>query len=383
MAKRVPLAWLQLTHEKLRLLAAVAGIAFAVVMILLQLGVQYAVLQAASLVQNALGGEIVLTSKQYDYLAFSKQFTIRRLYQALAFDGVESAWPVYMAFAQWKNPDDLHERAIFVMGVDPAGKVINFAGAEDMSRLRLPDLFLFDGGSRLEFGPIAARVREKGSLQAEVNGRTIRVIGLFHMGASFGINGTLLSSDLNFLRVLPGHPQDLVELGVIRLKPGADVAKVRESLERGLPPDVKVVTRERFSELETAYWADHTSIGYIFGLGVFMGFVVGTVIVYQILYTDVNDHMAEYATLKALGYGHRYLSSIVLKEALLLSVMGYLPGLAIAKGLYILTARATLLPVDMTPLRMVSVLLLTMTMCCGSGLLAIRKLRQAHPADIF
>ena len=123
MAKRVPLAWLQLTHEKLRLLAAVSGIAFAVVMILLQLGVQYAVLTAASLVQDALGGEIVLTSKQYDYLVASKQFTRRRLYQALAFDGVESVWPVYMTLAQWKNPEDLHERGIFIIGTDPAAGI--------------------------------------------------------------------------------------------------------------------------------------------------------------------------------------------------------------------------------------------------------------------
>jgi putative ABC transport system permease protein len=383
MAKRVPLAWLQLTHEKLRLLAAVSGIAFAVVMILLQLGVQYAVLTAASLVQDALGGEIVLTSKQYDYLVASKQFTRRRLYQALAFDGVESVWPVYMTLAQWKNPEDLHERGIFIIGTDPAGKVMRFPGAEDTNQLRTSDVFLFDAGSRPEFGPIAQIVRDKGSLRAEVNGRAIQVIGLFQMGASFGINGTLLTSDLNFLRAVPQHPQDLVELGVIRLKPGADAGRVRDALEHGLPPDVNVMTREHFAELETAYWADHTSIGYIFGMGVFMGFVVGSVIVYQILYTDVNDHIAEYATLKALGYGHGYLASVVLKEALILSVMGYLPGLAIAQVLYILTARATLLPVEMTPLRMVSVLLLTMTMCCGSGLLAIRKLRQAQPADIF
>lgn len=380
---RVPLAWLQLSHEKLRLLAAVSGITFAVVMILLQLGYQYAVLQAASLVQNSLGGEIVLMSRQYDYLMFSKQFTRRRLDQALAFDGVESTWPVFMALGQWKNPQDLHERAIFVIGCDPASNAIRLPGAEDWSALRLPDNYYFDAGSRPEFGPIPQLMREKGSLRTEVNGRTVRIVGLFHMGASFGINGTLLTSDLNFLRAFPGHSQTLAELGVVRLKPGADAEKVRAALERGLPHDITVLTRKQFGDQETSYWADHTSIGYIFGLGVFMGIVVGAVIVYQILYTDVNDHMAEYATLKAIGYGHGYLASVVLKEALMLSLLGYFPGLAIAKGLYIATERATMLPVDMTPLRMVSVLLLTMGMCCGSALLAIRKLRQAHPADIF
>jgi putative ABC transport system permease protein len=383
MARRVPLAWLQLTHEKRRLLAAVAGIGFAVVLMLMQFGFQQALATASSLVQSALQADLVLTSKQYDYLVFSKEFSKRRLYQALAFDGVESAWPVYLGLAQWKNPEDLHERAILVIGYDPAGQVMKLQKSEDPRQLQLPDMAWFDSGSRSEFGPIAKRVREKGSVRTEVNGRSIQVVGLFQLGTSFGVNGTLLTSDLNFLRIFSGHPQNLVELGVIRLKPGANAANVRDALERGLPPDVNVLTHDGFVQQERDYWAVHTGIGYIFTLGMLMGFVVGAVIVYQILYTDVNDHLSEYATLKALGYGNFYLATIVLKEALLLSLFGFVPGLAIAKALYIVTARATLLPMDMTPRRMALVLFLTLAMCSASALLAIRKLQQADPADIF
>jgi putative ABC transport system permease protein len=383
MSAKIPLAWLQLTHQKLRLLAAVSGIAFAVVLMLMQLGFAQALSTAASLVQSALQGDIILTSKQYDYLLFSKQISIRRLYQALAFDGVESVWPVFLALAQWKNPEDLHERAILVIGYDPAGAVLKVQGAGDPARLVSPDIVLFDEGSRAEFGPVVKLVSERGSLRTEVNGRSILVVGLFRLGCSFGINGTLLTSDLNFLRVFPGHPQNLAELGVIRLKPGADREKVRDALERGLPPDVSVLTHDAFVSKESDYWTEHTGVGYIFTMGVLLGMVVGAVIVYQILYTDVNDHLAEYATLKALGYDNRYLASVVLKQALVLSLLGFLPGLAIAKGLYVATARATLLPMDLTPLRMVFVLLLTIAMCSGAALLAIRKLRNADPADVF
>jgi len=382
MAKRVPLAWLQLKHEKLRLVAAVSGIAFAVVLILMQLGFEYAAATASALVPAKLRGDIILISKQYDYVLFSKEFPRRRLDQALAFDGVESAWPVYLAMAQWKNPEDLHERAILVIGCDPAGKVMD-VGAVDASLLRLPDTFLFDAGSRLEYGPIAKLVAEKGSIRAELNGRNVQVVGLFRMGASVGINGTLLTSDTNFLGAIQGHTENLVEVGVIRLKPGADAAKVREALERGLPPDVSVLPHDSFVEKEANYWGQHTGVGYIFSLGVFMGLVVGAVIVYQILYTDVNDHIAEYATLKAMGYSNAYLASVVLKESLLLSILGFVPGLGIAQALYTATQRATLLPMEMTPQRIVAVLILTIVMCGGSALLAIRKLQQAHPADIF
>lgn len=382
MAKRVPLAWLQLTHEKRRLAAALSGIAFAVVLMMLQLGFRSALTTASSLVQSALRGDVVLTSRQYDYLAFSRQFSRRRLYQALAFDGVDSVWPVYLSLAQWKSPADLHERAILLIGCDPAGNVLGVSDV-DPSQLRLPDIALFDERSRTEFGPVAQIVREQGSARTEVNGRSIRVVGLFQLGTSFGVNGSVVTSDLNFLRINPTHRENLVELGVIRIKPGFDARVVRDNLRRGLPPDVNVLTHDDFVAQEQDYWAVHTGIGYIFSLGAMMGFVVGAVIVYQILYTDVNDHMAEYATLKAMGYGSRYLSSVVLKESVLLSVLGFLPGLAISKLLYVLTERATLLPMDLPPERIVAVLGLTVVMCGSSALVAIRKLAHADPADIF
>jgi len=383
MFKRVPLAWLLLTHEKLRLLAAVAGIVFAVVLMLVQLGFREALFTASSLVQDSLRADLVLTSRQYDYLVFSKYFTRRRVYQALALDGVESAWPVYLGFAQWKNPEDLRERSIFVIGYDPAASALSVPGVENAHRLLFPDVALFDALSRLEFGPVARSLRDGKVIETEVNGRRIKVIGLFQMGGSFGVNGTIVTSDLNFLRLFPSHSQGLVELGLIRLKPGADAGRVREQLEKALPPDVRVLTRDDFSQREKDYWATHTGIGFMFTLGMFMGFVVGAVIVYQILYTDVSDHLAEYATLKAMGYGNRYVFSVVLQEALILSVSGFLPGLGIAKLLYVLTHKATLMPMIMTTGRIAFVFVMTVLMCSISGMLAMRKVRQADPAEIF
>ncbi len=383
MFHRVPLAWLQLTHERLRLLAAVAGITFAVVLMLVQLGFREALFTTSSLVQDRLQADLVLTSKQYDYLVFSRYFTRRRLYQTLAFDGVESVWPVYLGFAQWKNPEDLRERSILVIGYDPAASALAVPGIENPRRLVLPDVALFDSASRSEFGPVNRLLHDNGVVATEVNGRRIEIIGLFQLGPSFGVNGTLITSDLNFLRLFPGHPQGLIELGLIRLKPGADAGRVREQLEKSLPPDVRVLTQEAFGRQERDYWAWHTGIGFIFTLGMLMGFVVGAVIVYQILYTDVTDHLAEYATLKAVGHGNRYIYSVVLQEALILSVFGFLPGVVIAKLLYVITHWATLLPMFMTTGRISSVFLLTVLMCCGSGMLAMRKVQQADPAEIF
>ena len=173
-----------------------------------------------------------------------------------------------------------------------------------------------------------------------------------------------------------------VDIGLISLKPGADVEQVREQLAAGLPNDVKVLTLEGFAEIEKNYWAS-TGIGFIFGLGVVVGFIVGIVIVYQILYSDVSDHLPEYATLKAIGYSDRYLLGVLTQEALLLAILGYIPGFILSFGLYQVAYAATLLPIAMTLERAGSVLVLTIIMCSVSGAIAMRKLRSADPADVF
>ena len=135
--------------------------------------------------------------------------------------------------------------------------------------------------------------------------------------------------------------------------------------------------------MEIDHWATTTPIGYVFTFGVIMGLVVGAIIVYQILYADVQDHLKEYATLLAMGYSHRYLNGVVLQEAVVLAVMGFLPGLGIAVVLYRISADATQLPMAMSVGTAVAVFVLTLVMCVFSGLLALRKLRAVDPAEVF
>jgi putative ABC transport system permease protein len=154
-------------------------------------------------------------------------------------------------------------------------------------------------------------------------------------------------------------------------------------MSQTLPADVRVLTKAGFAAVERSYWEDSTSIGFIFGLGAAMGFIVGTVIVYQVLYTDVSDHLPEYATLKAMGYKSTYLYSVVLQESLILSVLGYIPGFIIVWGVYNLIKAATSLPVGMTAERALTVFILTVIMCVASGAIAMRRVQSADPADIF
>jgi len=203
------------------------------------------------------------------------------------------------------------------------------------------------------------------------------------LGPSFGADGNLITSRETFLRLRPGTPPGSIEVGLIRVTPGADPVAVQARLQALLPQDVSVLTKSEFEEAEKDYWRSSTAIGFIFTLGAGMGFVVGCVIVYQILYSDVSDHLPEYATLMAMGYPLRSLLGVVAREGLLLAMLGYLPAYGVGQGLYALVRAATKLPVEMNTTRAVVVFSLILVMCMGSATMAMRRLADADPAEIF
>lgn len=380
----IPLAWLQLAREPVRLCVALAGVAFAVILVFMQFGFQAALFESAVRIHQHLVADLVLFSPQSIYILEPKPMPRRRVYQAAAVDGVASATPVYFGRALWKHPITGKGRQILVIGFDPSRAVFDLPAVRAAStRLQLPDRFLFDRAARPEYGPVAALFDRGGSLDVEVNDRHTRVVGLFEIGTSFGIDGMLITSDLNLLRLFPGRQPGLMSLGLVRLAPGAHRETVRARLVQALPRDVLVLTKSEFIEREQQYWNATTPIGFVFAFGSIMGLVVGGVIVYQILFSDITSHLPEYATLKAMGYRNAHLFSVVLQEAMVLAVLGFLPGVAVAAWLYRLTAESTRLPMTLTGAGVATVFGLTTVMCVVAGAIALRKVRSADPAEIF
>lgn len=380
----IPLGWMQLKHQKVRFAVALSGIAFAVVLILMQLGFQSALFDSAVRYQEQLDYDIVLFSNESSFIANPRPFSIRRLYQARAVAGVASVSPVYLGVAAWKNPWNHEVRNTFVLGVRASTPVLLAPGvSENLAQVRTRDAVLFDAHSRPEYGPVAEELARTGPLAVEINARTVDVVGLFEVGTSFGIDAAVLTSDDNFLRLFPDRRRNSIDAGLIKLDPAADPEDVRDAITALVPGDVLVLTRAGWIERETAYWNTTTPIGYVFAFGVVMGFVVGAIIVYQILFADVSDHLAEYATLKAMGYSNRSVSWIVIQQAVILAVLGFVPGLLISIWLYQNAGEATQLPVMMTAERGVLALGLTVLMCTLSALIAVRKVRALDPADIF
>jgi putative ABC transport system permease protein len=384
MSQKIPLSWLQLTREKIRLAVALSGIAFADILMFMQLGFRDALYYSNVRMHSSLKGDIVVINNQSNAVLAMKPFSQRRLYKALDLQVVESVHPIYLDYTTWKNPITGRPRSILTFGINPEFNVFDLPGVEEnLNKLKLPDVVLFDRSSRVEYGPIATDFDQGKTVTAEVRRRRIQVVGLFTLGASFGADGNLITSDVNFLRLFANRQRGLIDIGLIRLKPGSNVNEVTAYLRTYLPTDVNVLTKQEFIDFERNYWATSTAIGFIFTLGTIMGFIVGTVIVYQILYTEVTDHLSEYATLKAIGYTQNYLLMVILQEAFMLAVLGYIPGFACALFMYQVARDATLLPVFMSVSRAIMVLILTILMCFISGAIAMRKLSSADPADIF
>jgi putative ABC transport system permease protein len=384
MFRKTPVAWLQLIKEKTRLLVAIAGIGFADMLMFVQLGFQDSLYDSATVPHRLLQADLVIINPQFKSLTSVQSFSRERLYQSLSDDGVQAVSSIYIGMGDWKNPETQLQRSILVWGVEPNAASFALPGlTQNADELKLLNQVLFDQAGRPEYGAIPALFQQQGGVDAELNRQTVQVAGLFTMGSSFVADGNIITSDSTFLKLYQDRKVEQVDIGLIQLTSGADRQQVQSRLAQALPDDVLVLSVDEFAAVEKHYWESQGTIGFIFGIGVVVGFIVGVVIVYQILYTDVANHLAEYATLKAMGYDDRYLLGVLLQEALILAALGYIPGFVVAVGLYHLTYTATLLPIGMTVARAIMVFVLTIIMCSISGAVAMQKLRAADPADIF
>ena len=387
--QRTPLALLNLIHDRKKFLTSMAGVAFAVLLMFLFTGFKNALYDSQTQLLEKLNGEIVIINRLKENMFVPRAFARRRLYQAQAFDGVDGAYALYLSDARWKNPDTRKSRPVRVIAYNPSEPVL--AIPEVLAReqdLKLPNTAMIDSRSRAELGPL-----ETGVI-TELADREIRIVGIFSLGTDFASgNGNLIMSDQNFLRFFANRgPEEeqrsfaTVDIGLLRVAPSANIDALVQALSEGLPKDVLVLPMDGptgFIARERTYWEVNTTIGFIFSLLTTMGFVVGIILVYQILYTDVADHWSEYATLKAIGYNNAYLFGVVIQEAIILSVLGFIPGLLISALFYNLGAGVTGLLFKMTPERIANIYILTLVMCLISGAVAVRKVQHTDPAEVF
>jgi len=394
-SSKTPLAWKNLTHDWRRLAVAIAGIAFAVLLMFTQVGFQNALFDSQVKLIDDLQGDIFLVSKAKYTLAAEKRFSLTRIHQARSCPGVRGAYPVYSELTTSvlkKISRGIGNKGFPIRSIgfhldDPVFQSERIR--KQLDRLRAPSTALIDKNSKAEeFDFPMQNDVALAEQMVELANKKVTLAGTFDMGTDFAHAGNLLMSAENFAKFFPhrkrlGDPLSVVDIGAIHLKPGFDANEVRDILEKVLDKDVNVLPRQQFRENEITFWNKSTPIGTIFMAGKIIGFVVGMVICYQVIYSDIADHMPEFATLKAMGYSTGYFIRLIVVEALLLSVVGFLPGALASRALYWWLAGRTGLLMQMPPSSQVLVFSLTIAMCVGSGVLAVRKLLAADPANLF
>lgn len=379
----IPLAWLQLTGERKRFAVAIAGITFAVAMMLFQMGLQSALYKQVVGPLLLLDGEVILVGHHYEYFGVGRGFPEIRLHQARAVSDVVGATGLKLGCASFRNVESGRERDIFLIAFDPSKDVFLSSDIKNLQHLLKRDgAVLFDSLSRAQYGNVVGEFKN-GVVRTEIAGRKADIVGLFKIGPTFAADGNVLMSFKTLSEIWPHSPGDVVNVGVLKLRAGADAKSVAERLRKIYPEDVRVMTKDEFVAAEKQYWAVRTPIGFVIGASMAVAIFVGAVIVYQILYTDVSDHIPEYATLKAIGFSDSFFIWIIVQESFILSVLGFIPGTLLAEVLYILTREIAAMPTYMSATSLLVVFGLSLSMCMVAGLLATRKLRNANPADIF
>lgn len=390
--RRTPVAWLQLSHQKIRLLVAILGVAFSIILIFTQLGLRAMLFDGVTLLPESLNGDLYLLSAYAEEMDDSS-FPSVYLYQADAIEEVADARPLYIGTGRWVDPKLLEPNAqkegnvessfMQILAFNPNKTVFKLPEINrQLDLLAVPGGILYDRQAKSDLGDVPQMLAEQGAVSSILNNRRVTVMGLFDLGSTFFFEGVAVMSDWNYGQMQGTSELDNVTVGVLSLEPGADPQVVTKRIQETLSKDLKVMTTAELAQGERDYVAAWPS-GKVLNFGAIIGFIVGIIVVYQVIYTDVSEHLPEYATLKAMGYKDRDLSWVVLQESLILAIMGFIPGYLISHGIYYLMANYVELRVSMNLDIALRVLALNVLMCTISGAIAIRKLRTADPADIF
>jgi putative ABC transport system permease protein len=383
---KTPLAWRNLVQHPARALAVLAGVTFAIVLIFMQLGFYGSIETTARTIYDALEFDVVIRSREYLHLSDAATLPRERLIQAASHADVAKARPFYAALNDWRRPTDGQSRGMLTMGMNPDDPVFALEEIRSQAhRLRHERAVLVDRASRREFGPRNGQQfgDQDVGVETEIGRSKVRIAGHFYLGSGLAADGAAVLNDRAFHLARRDRTPEEVSLGLVTLREGADAGQVATELAARLPDDVDVLTRRQAIDFELHRWLRDTSIGLIFQVGVVVAMIVGMAIVYQVLSSNIAEHFAEYATLKAMGYSNRFLAWIVLQQSVLLAVLGFVPGVIISLALYALTSYVAELPIKMNVSRIATVFTLALAMCCVAGLVAIRKVRTAEPAELF
>lgn len=375
---RISIARRILLHQKRRLALSLLAMAFTVLIMFMELGFFNGINDSQSRLARMFNADLVMMDKRSIHLNKFDKMDRARLQQALMFEEVRDVVPVFKGNVGLKNKKTKLTKVIFVLAFPPDSDPLRIPGYEEArEELKKQGTVLFDRLSRKIYGETS-----KGQT-VEINEIPFRVGGFVEMGPNFSIDGTILMSDSTWLRGRWTTGMDSIAYGLIRVREGANVQDLQRRILQALPNDILVLTPEEMRRREVFHTIKAAPLGAIFGVGMVIGLIIGVIICYQILYNQIVDHMPQYATLRAMGFSNRFLRNVVVQQALWLSVLGFVPGLIAAYFLYLGLQDYTGILMFFTTGRILLVFSLTVFMCIVAGLIAVRKVIQADPAELY
>ena len=369
------LAWRNLVHDKVRLGVTLTGIVFAVVLIVVELGLFVGFTTTTSGLIDQSQADLWITSARVGYVEVGVPFSERKVYTVLATPGVAQASKYIARFSQWKRPDGRQE-SVQVVGFDPdqrLGGPWNLAsGTQDA--LKESDNVIIDELYQQKLGV------DHVNQVVEINGRRARVVGFTRGIRSFTTSPYVFTS-FKSAQSYTGLASDQTMFLLVKVANGASVPAVRERLAARLP-DSDVHTTAEFSSMTRQYWMFTTGAGVAVLLAAAQGLVVGIVVVAQTIYATTMDHLKEYGTLKAMGATNGYLYRVIIQQAVASAVVGYV--LAMGVSYFVVKGSQSGGAAIMMPPQMVAgMFVLTVVMCIGAALVSINKVTRLDPAMVF
>jgi putative ABC transport system permease protein len=370
-----PLAQRNLFHDKIRLIVTLTGIVFAVVLIVVELGLFVGFTSTTSGLVDHSNADLWVTSKHVPYVELGVPYSERKLYQVRAVPGVAEAQKSITHWVQWKRPDGRDE-SIQIVGLNPdsmMGRPWNLVEGS-VEDLKHPDGIIMDEIYKEKLG-----VHHVGEV-FEISGRRARIVGFTRGIRSFTTSPyvfTTFKRAQEYARI----PDDQTIFVLVKVAPGANAEQVRQGILNSVE-NVEVFTSHEFSRMTQIYWMFTTGAGVAVLLAALLGLVVGFVVVAQTIYATTMDHLREYGTLKAMGAPNSYVYKVIIKQAAMSAVMGYVLGMIVSA--FVVKASqsggaAILLPLPMA----IGMFFLTLAMCVGAALVSISKVTSLDPAMVF
>src|SRR5215469_12488048 len=369
------LAFRNLFHDRIRLAVTMVGILFSIVLVAVQLGLYLGARNIIVAMIDRSEGDLWVMAYGTKNFEEGQPINARERFTALSIPGVAKAVPLIVSFIDWRKPSG-GTTLVVVVGSDAEdGGLRPWNVVEgDISGLGARDAVIVDKTYLADLG-----ITNVGDT-AQIGSSRVRIAGFTNGIRSFTVSPYVFTT-LNRARSLLDMPADMITYVLVKLEPGADPEAVRKVLREKVP-DSEVLTKAEFHDRSLNHWLFATGAGVALIGGAILGLVVGTVIVAQTLYSSTKDHINEFATLRALGSSSGYIHKVILAQAAISAVIGYILGMGITL-LIVASSENTALTIVMTPGLAALLLMLTVGMCSISALSAIAKVVKIDPAMVF